>query len=438
MPKLRSRVSCRRGSALVPVLILMTGLVALTTAFLNQTSAVKDEVASYVDNQRAELIAEAGLAESLMALRAGASGAVATFDEPAQLGEGILWVECEDLGDDRLRLVAHAASGSGRLSKALVVHREDAGLGQLFRATLNSKDTLTMNEGVVVDSYDSSLGDYASQATNTTNGHIHAGANGDVLSNVGITMSTNSTVLGDATPGPGYSVLMAPSSYVDGSTTPASAPFEFPPIVVPSYGSSGPLSVTTTYDLPAGDWEFDDLVIGKDAVLTITGPANVVVPKFTGGKNAKLRIDATDGPVTIYCESYLHTSGFATSAVEGSAAAVAFLIHGPNDIIFPAGAVVQGAYYAEQSNILFANLCEAFGSFVANRVEMSSGMKFHYDEALAKHWNAGGGEDKAPFTRISRYPVAVDGRYAADRRDPFVILGVRPEQLPSPYEAWVW
>jgi len=438
MTSVRSRNHRRRGSALIPVLILMAGLVALTTAFLNQSSAVKGEVASYVDDQRADLMAEAGLSEALMALRAGASGAVGTADQPAQLGEGILWVECEDLGDDRLRLVAHAAAGSGRHSKALVVHREGGGLGQLFRATLNSKDTLTMNEGVMVDSYDSRLGDYASQATNTTNGHTHAGTNGDVLSNVGITMNTDATVLGDATPGPGQSVIMAPTSYVDGSTAPAPTPFEFPPLEVPSYGSSGALSVTTTYDLPAGDWEFDDLAIAKDAVLTIHGPANVVVPSFTGGKNAKLLIDAVQGPVTIYCESYVHTSGFATSAVEGSAAAVAFLITGPNDIVFPAGALVQGAYYAEQSNIVFANQCEAFGSFVANRVEMSSSMKFHYDEALAEHWQGGDGEDQAPFTRIGRYPVAVAGRYAADRRDPFAILGVRPEQLPSPSQAWIW
>lgn len=428
----------RRGLALVPVLILVVGLLALTTALLNQTSAVKNEVASSVHDQRARLIAEAGLAEAVAALNAGATGAVGSADQPAQVGEGVLWVELEDLGDDNMRVVAHGMAGSGRYSTALVLHREGGGIGDLFRATLNSKETMTLNESVTVDSFDSTLGDYASQATNTTNGIAHANKNGDVLSNQDIVMNTNASVFGDATPGPGHSVSMVPTSYVDGSTAPASVEFDFPKIEVPSYGSSGSLAVSGSYDLPAGDWEFDDLVINKDSVLTITGPANVVVPSFTGGKNAKLRIDATNGPVTVYCDSYTHTSGFTATPVDGSPMAVAFLITGPNDIVFPASTRISGAYYAEQSNILFANQAEGFGSFVANKIEMSSGMKFHYDEALAEHWKGGDGDEGGAYSTLARYEVTVPAEYAADRRDPFAILGVDPDDLPSPAKAWVW
>lgn len=428
----------RRGLALVPVLILIVGLLALTTALLNQSSAVKNEVASSVNDQRARLLAEAGLAEALAALNGGATGAVGTADQPAQVGEGVLWVELEDLGDDNVRVVAHGMAGSGRHSTALVLHHEGGGIGDLFRATLNSKETMTLNAGVTIDSFDSTLGDYALQATNTKDGHTYANADGDVLSNDDIVMNTNATVFGDATPGPGHVVSMVPSSYVHGSTAPASVEFEFPTIEVPSYGSSGPLSVSGTHDLPAGDWEFDDLVINKDSVLTITGPANVVVPSFTGGKNGQLRIDATNGPVTIYCESYNHISGFTASPVEGSPMAVAFLVTGPNDIVFPASTRINGAYYAEKSNIVFSNNAEGFGSFVANRIDMSSDMKFHYDEALADHWEGGNGDDEGEYSMLARYEVPVPAEYAADRRDPFAILGVDSAELPAPAQAWVW
>lgn len=426
--------------ALVPVLILVIGLMAATMALLDQGRSAKDEVASAVDDQRAELMADAALAEAVAALQAGATGAIGNSDQPAQLGQGVLWVDLEDLGDGNVRLTANAMAGSGRHAKALVLHREGGGLGDLFRATINSKDTLTMNADVVVDSFASKDGDYASQAVNTTNGHVHANTNGDVLSNSDIVMNTNSTVFGDATPGPGHSVSMVPTSYVHGSTSPAPTPFEFPVIETPSYGSSGPLTVAGSKDLPAGDYEFDSLTINKDATLTVHGPANIVVPGFTGGKNATLLIDATDGPVTIYCEQYTHTSGFKSLPVDGSPMAVAFLVTGPNDIVFPSASLVNGAYYAEQSNILFANQSEAFGSFVANKIEMASSMKFHYDESLADYWKGGGGDDSSgvEFTALACYAAAVPHGYTADRRDPFTILGRSSKELPSPSQAWVW
>ena len=44
--------SARRGTALVPVLIVVVSLLGLSMALLDQTSAVKDEVGASVDDQR--------------------------------------------------------------------------------------------------------------------------------------------------------------------------------------------------------------------------------------------------------------------------------------------------------------------------------------------------------------------------------------------------
>ncbi|MFB3049056.1 MAG: HisA/HisF-related TIM barrel protein, partial [Acidimicrobiia bacterium] len=78
-----------------------------------------------------------GLAEAITAIRAGATGRVGTAQFPAFVGEGVFWVEVEDLGDNKVRVVSTSMSGSGRRSMAMVLQRGSGGLGDLFRASLN-------------------------------------------------------------------------------------------------------------------------------------------------------------------------------------------------------------------------------------------------------------------------------------------------------------
>ena len=113
-----------------------------------------------------------------------------------------IWVEATDLGSEVHRLRAFAMQDSGRA--ALDVHVERIVGDPLFFAVLNSREQLTLNADVTIDSYDSELGTYASQQVNTTNGRNHAGTSGDVSSNEGIVLNANAMVLGNATPGPAW------------------------------------------------------------------------------------------------------------------------------------------------------------------------------------------------------------------------------------------
>ena len=116
--------------------------------------------------------------------------------------------------------------------------------------------------------------------------------------------------------------------------------------------------------------------------------------------------------------------------------AVAFLVSGSEDIVFPSASVVRGAYYAENSNIVFANGSEAWGSFVGNQIAMSSSMKFHFDEDLASHW-AGGvdGHDAGVETLVWFERVVEPDELRQDRGDPFALLGVQRSELPSPAQS---
>src|SRR6185503_7556709 len=235
----------------------------------------------------------------------------------------------------------------------------------LFVATLNSKDVMTLNEGVMIDSFDSAQGPYASQAVNSGHGYTYAGANGDVRSNADIVLNARATVFGDATPGPTSGVSFATGSFVSGAIEPAQEPFVFPPIEFPTFTPQGNYTVAPlgTRTLGPGNYDFDAFTIGKDARLTITGPATIVVDSFTGGKTAKLDIDATNGPVTFHVRgAYTHISGFQCNAVGSSPMALAFLVDGTQNIVFPSATKVRGAYYAPNANILFASGNECFGA----------------------------------------------------------------------------
>ena len=61
---------------------------------------------------------------------------------------------------------------------------------------------MTLSSAVVIDSFDSSAGTYASQAVNKFKSHFYAGSDAKVTSNGDIGLRSNSTIWGDANPGP--------------------------------------------------------------------------------------------------------------------------------------------------------------------------------------------------------------------------------------------
>lgn len=435
----RSGRDARAGIALVTVLITLTALLVLVAVFGQHATRTCRESDAAVDGRRAFYLAESALSEAMTAVRAGQTGAIASAAAPAYLGGGVLWVTSEPVDAERTRLVATAMCGSGRAALEAVVRMQPN--EPLFQAVLNSDEPLTLNAGVVIDSFDSELGGYAAQVVNDHNGVPYANDEGDVASNHAIICNANALTFGDATPGPGYSVSFATGSYVSGATTPALEPFAFDPIVVPAATSTGALSIpnNAAQTLGPGTHGFDGLTIGQGATLTITGPASVVCTNFLGGKNGKVQVDATNGPVTFYVQgTYSHMQGFQSVAVPGSALAVAYMISHPQDIGFPAGSLISGAFYAPDCDITFTSNNEVWGAIAANRIDMSSGTRFHYDESLMDHWQHAGDGPQDPLDVLvwSEAKVEPDA-LLRDRRDPFVVLGVDRESLPSPAESWV-
>src|SRR5262245_11795929 len=95
------RRNSREGSALVTVMVPLLGALVLGYAFFRSTLAEQASAHGDLDERQAFFLAEAGLHEAFASVRQGNSGGVATPDQPAQLGGGVLWVEATDLGNDQ-------------------------------------------------------------------------------------------------------------------------------------------------------------------------------------------------------------------------------------------------------------------------------------------------------------------------------------------------
>jgi hypothetical protein len=434
----------RAGVALITVLITLTSLLVVLAVFQQQSVRVTTEERTHVDDRRAFYLAETALSEAMLSVRAKGTGEIASQADPAYFGGGVFWVESFATADPmQTRLVATAMCGSGRAALEAVVEMapEDA----LFKGVLNSKETLTLNADVTIDSYKSKDGTYASQVANNYGGRPYALDNGDVLSNMGIQFNARTYTFGDATPGPGYTVsgpfgTGANDAHLSGSSAPALEPFSFPPVDIPPVPISGNMILADygTATLPSGTYGFDQLRIGKNAKVVVQGPATIVCSDFYGGKSGNIEIDATNGPVSIYVDdSYTHISGFKTTPTPGSPMALAFLIEGAQDIVFPSGAQIMGGYYAPNSNITFASSNEVWGAIACNRITMSNATKFHFDESLLDYWDGHVGNSGDPLEMLVWHPVDVQpDSLMKDRRDPFVVLGVDKDLLRSPSQSW--
>ena len=284
------------------------------------------------------------MSEVLTAVRAGASGNIGSEATPARLGNGLFWAESTDIGSGQKEVVITGMQGSGRYGIELIVDTGGAATTPMFPSVVFSDEQLSIDSNQLIDSYDSSLGSYASQAVNLAHGATHANQNGSVGSNAGIVVSSNTKIFGDATPGPSYSVSLDSGVVVTGSTIPAPAPVPLPVLSVPSTPSSGNYTVSGTKTIAAGSYAYGTLKLNENAHLIVEGPADIVVSStFETGEDSTLEIDAANGPITFYCQgSFKYNEKTSISTASGSPADVAFVFDTTGSISFPEESTSSG------------------------------------------------------------------------------------------------
>ncbi len=446
----------RRGSTMISVVILSGVLTVLTLIFLRVGARVTDEQLATVESARASYLAEAGISEALEALRSGKSGNVGTSEAPAYIGGGIVWVEATDMGGGRTQLDSMAMKDGGRAALRVVVEDGAGAAGGApggsggsdpFFTMLYSNKPLALNQDNLIDSWDSSLGLYALQATNLKDGFLYAGTAAGAGSNASVKLDQNTHVFGDVHSGPGQTVTLGSGAYVSGSTTPSPAAVPLAPITVPAIPATGAYNVGNlkTKTISAGTYHYTDVTMGKGSKLIIQGPATLVWDGFTTGLSATLLVDCTNGPVTIYDTGVWSVDKFFTvGPTPGSPVDAAFLISSPGTVQFDQGSKISFGFYCPNATIQVDQGAEVWGALVADQITIAQGTHFHFDENLKKFelpWDVpnsvlGIPDPGAPeIISWSRIDFPID-RYQGDRRDPFTLLGVQKADLASPVDAW--
>ena len=373
----------------------MLGVLAMSIVTIQVSGAVEQGGARQED--RATLAAEAGLSQAYMNLQAGRSGVIGSANAPASLGGGEVFVDTQTYGGSNnkllVRVTSNATVGNSTASAELVLRDN---VDTIFKYAAFGDTSMDLESQAKVDSYDSTLGTYASQVVHGSGSNSWANDSGDIGSNGNIVAAQNSLVFGDAAPGVAGSITLTGTATVSGATANATTAFSMPPITVPPIASSGNVTFSADTTLAAGSHHFATSVVSNNIGLTIIGPATVVFDSLTLKSRSNLRVDSTNGPVDIYViDDFIMNSNTLIAANDFDPRALRLNLISDNiinpgvvidldDVIFDSNARLFGTVYAPDAYINIESNFEVFGSVIAERVRLASNSRVHYDEALGR------------------------------------------------------
>lgn len=389
----RARSRGRRGASMLLVTLVVTVIAMSTLALFQVVSSSQKAVRSSRDTVNAQLVAEAGLSEAMLLLSRGEEPAMGSEQLPVAYGSAGFWVEETDLGGGLHSLVATGVENGVGAQLELVVREVS---DSFFSWAAFGDERMTMSSNAQVDSYNSSLGSYASQDINGSGSSSYALTNGNVGSNANVAMDQNSKVWGNAVPGPSGSATVLGNAVVTGTTTSASTEVEMPEIELPSIPSTGNLTVPKngSYQFGSGQHHVGDLRILTGARVEIEGPATLVFDSFEVDSGGSLIIDAENGPVEIFVVGdFVMNSNTLIASETYTPADVEINLLSDNvidpglevdldEVDFESNAKLFGTIYAPSASIVINSNFELFGSLVARAVHLDSNSRIHFDEAL--------------------------------------------------------
>lgn len=378
--------SNRTGSVLVTVIIFVLVLAGLGSSMLRVDLSISDSRRTEGAAQLAYFAAESGIDEAFILLRSrliepeeGETVSVGAEEAPRILATSQYWAEVTRLDAWRYQVIATGTSQGERKRQECVFSTAPVGF---FQYAAFGKDGLLVGEGSTTNSYDPTLGAFASQASRGNGG---VGSNGNVI------LGANTFINGDAITGENGSILENGSNVViTGDRESLEDNVTFPPIEPPAVASSGPLEVTGDATLGPGLLGFDGVSASAGSTLTIEGPAQIVMSNFALGGGSSLVIDSSNGPVEVYSSGDWDISSDSTVRTTSEAARdFQVFIAGDTDsgadpatVSLNANTVLHAAIYAPEASITIPAGFELFGSLIARSLNFGEGSRLHFDESL--------------------------------------------------------
>lgn len=391
-------VPSERGTVLWMTALIILLLGGLSTAFLFEGLGERTAIEHRKTSMLALEIAEMGAIQSMVE--------ITSLQDPA--GDGTGNVEGAFAGGDFGSVAVQDAAypdrwtittrGTYRLS----TKRIEIGIRRRVRGDwvegLFARDGLTFNGDLRTDSYDSRLGTYASQATNTDGGGPYAGLRGHVGSNAVIrTTGSAMHVRGNAIPGPLDSVESAGTPTILGDTLPRRDEVPIPDVTLEEFEAAlaahdnanitvggGPGGGKPPYDdrtmslvatgsrvvtLPGGTYFFSEVRFAGGAAMRVTGPSVIYVTgQFDLGGGSLVNTTGVPGNLRVYAHPYALPGGVPPTHSE---------------VIFNGGAGSALAVYAPAVDITVSGNSDVYGALVGRTIKSTGDAYFHYDEALS-------------------------------------------------------
>ncbi|MDF1701146.1 MAG: hypothetical protein P1V36_08310 [Planctomycetota bacterium] len=384
-----------RGVVLWVTLLMVLLLGGLSTAFLFEGLGEKTAIEHRRTTIRALEICEMGIVCSTMEITAltdatddgigNVTGLFAGGDYTSAAHQSATF-------PDRWKLTS---KGTYRLSAKRLEVGIRRRVGGDWVEGLFAKDGVTVNGDVRTDSYDSRLGTYASQATNTDGGGDFANPLGHVGSNTNIRITGSSAhIRGNAIPGPSSVVETAGSPTITGDTLPRRDDIEIPSVDAAEFAAAlasndnTNLSVsggggrppyddrtralvatgTKVVTLPGGTYFFSSVRLAGGAVLNVTGPSVIYVTgQFDLGGGSL--VNATGIPSNLRVYAHPHVLPDVPAPTH-------------SEVIFNGGAGSALAVYAPEVDITISGNADVYGALVGRAIKSTGDAFFHYDEAL--------------------------------------------------------
>ena len=383
--------SSERGTALLMIAVVTTGLIGLSFGLVAITHASAKEQRQDKEDVRVSYVCQAGLANSMFELVRGNNGALGSEGAPVAWGTASYWVTRTDPAADIIRLEATGLEDRSGARAELMLRRVP---NTIWRYGAFGREFLGLDSNARVDSYNSNLGTYAAQAVNGAGADQHALTNGDVGSNGAVTVEQNAKVWGDAMAGPGSGTTVLGNAVVSGTTAPMSAEVELPEINLPSYASFGALSVGATTTIPTSNRKYTNVTVGTNKTLNIIGPANIVVTNLIVKSGGAINIDSTNGPVEIWVvDDFVLNSNAFMGPVNRHSRDLRLNLLSDNvinpevqvdldSIDFESNTELFGTVYAPDAHLEVNSNFQLFGAMISRSVDLDSNCRVHFDEDL--------------------------------------------------------
>lgn len=371
---------------LVTVIVFVVVLAGLGSSMLQVDLSISKSRRTETASQLAYFAAEAGIDEAFVLLRSRlvdpAEGETVTVGDEASpriLAGSRYWAEVTRIDAWRFRVVSTGTCQAERKRQECVLTTAPDGF---FQYAAYGRDGMQLGDGARTDSFDPSLGSYASQV---------ARGNGDVGSGGDLTLGAGVRVHGDALTAEGGAIVEGGAGVVvTGDRGSLDEGMTFPPVEPPAVSSSGPLEVDVDTTIGPGLVGFDDVATEGGATLTIEGPAQIVMRDFQLSGGSTLAIDTSNGPVEIYGSGDWDVSSDSTirTTSESAREFQLFLSQGtdsdgdPTTVQLNANSALRAAIYAPEATVTVPDDVHLYGSIIAGNLSVGAGAQLHFDESL--------------------------------------------------------